>query len=162
MVKASSHPNTKPSAFLNAVARVHLSHLFQDPFVAAAFKAAEDDGLATDMAEVDLHPKALDGGAAEVGPGHRPAYPRPGGSMKHVPAAASAPLADVPLQSAKGHAGALKALARLRDQAAAEPERLVTIVNQQRGRFSSRLVLGFRISELAGMPGGAVARRLDG
>jgi hypothetical protein len=32
---------------------------------AAAFKAAEDDGLAPDLAEID-QPKALDGGAAEV------------------------------------------------------------------------------------------------
>jgi hypothetical protein len=44
---------------------VHLSHLFRDPYVAAAFKAAEDDGLAPDLAEID-HPKHLDGGAAEV------------------------------------------------------------------------------------------------
>jgi hypothetical protein len=44
--------------------RVHLSHLFQDPFVAAALKAAEDDGLAPDLVESD-HPKTLEGGAAE-------------------------------------------------------------------------------------------------
>jgi hypothetical protein len=43
------------------------SHLFQDPFAAAAFKAAEDDGLAPDLVEID-HPKHLDGGAAEVAP----------------------------------------------------------------------------------------------
>jgi hypothetical protein len=65
MAQAKSNLTTKPTAFLNAVARIHLSHLFQDPFVAAAFKAAEDDGLAPDMAEVD---RTLDGGAAEVAP----------------------------------------------------------------------------------------------
>jgi CspA family cold shock protein len=46
MARAVSKHTTKPTAFLNAVARVHLSHLFQDPFLRAAFKAAEDDGLA--------------------------------------------------------------------------------------------------------------------
>jgi hypothetical protein len=46
MAKADTKNSTKPTAFLNAVARVHLSHLFQDPFLRAAFKAAEDDGLA--------------------------------------------------------------------------------------------------------------------
>jgi hypothetical protein len=65
MSQANRNPTTKPTAFLNAVARIHLSHLFQDPFVAAAFKAAEDDGLAPDMAETD-HPKHLDGGTAEL------------------------------------------------------------------------------------------------
>jgi hypothetical protein len=50
---------------LPAVARIHLSQLFRDPYVAAAFRAAEDDGLAPDLAEID-HPKTLDGGAAEV------------------------------------------------------------------------------------------------
>jgi hypothetical protein len=39
--------------------------MIRDPFVAAAFRAAEDDGLAPNMAEVD-HPKTLDGGAAEL------------------------------------------------------------------------------------------------
>jgi hypothetical protein len=52
---------------LNAVARVHLSHLFQDPFLQAAFKAAEDDGLAPEAVEID-HPPSLSGGAAEVIP----------------------------------------------------------------------------------------------
>jgi hypothetical protein len=56
--------HTTPTAFLNAVARVHLSHLFQDPFLRAAFKAAEDDGLAPDFVEIG-NPKTLDGGAAE-------------------------------------------------------------------------------------------------
>jgi hypothetical protein len=63
MAQADSK-NTTPAAFLNAVARIHLSHLFRDPFVAAAFKAAEDDGLAPDLAEID-QPGTLDGGAAE-------------------------------------------------------------------------------------------------
>ena len=67
MAQANAKNTTKPTAFLNAVARIHLSHMFQDPFLRAAFKAAEDDGLAPDMAEVD-HPRTLDGGAAEVAP----------------------------------------------------------------------------------------------
>lgn len=65
MPKADSYDTTNPSRFLTAVARVHLSHLFRDPYVAAAFRAAEDDGLDPDMAETD-HPKTLDGGAAEL------------------------------------------------------------------------------------------------
>jgi hypothetical protein len=64
MPKAKAQNTTKPTRFLNAVARIHLSHLFQDPFVAAAFKAAEDDGLAPALVEVD-RPHTLDGGAAE-------------------------------------------------------------------------------------------------
>jgi hypothetical protein len=64
----ATHKNTTSSTgFLNAVARIHLSHLFQDPFLRAAFKAAEDDGLAPDLVDID-HPKALDGGAAEIAP----------------------------------------------------------------------------------------------
>jgi hypothetical protein len=62
MVKAGSNHNTKPTAFLNAVARIHLSHLFRDPFLRAAF--AEDDGLAPDLVAID-NPKTLDGGVAE-------------------------------------------------------------------------------------------------
>lgn len=73
MIQADSVHSTPPTntskiqstTFLTVVARVHLSHLFRDPFVAAAFKAAEDDGLAPDLVETD-HPKHLDGGAAEV------------------------------------------------------------------------------------------------
>jgi hypothetical protein len=42
-----------------------LSSLFRDPFLRAAFKAAEDDGLTGDLVETD-HPRQLDGGAAEV------------------------------------------------------------------------------------------------
>jgi hypothetical protein len=56
--------NPKPTGFLTAVARIHLSHLFHDPFVAAAFRAAEEDGLAPSHVTVD-RPPALTGGAAE-------------------------------------------------------------------------------------------------
>lgn len=49
---ATSNPITK------------LSALFRDEYVARAFKAAEDDGLAPSLVEQD-HPRALDGGAAE-------------------------------------------------------------------------------------------------
>jgi hypothetical protein len=63
MSQAGRNSITKPTAFLNVVARIHLSHLFRDPFVAAAFKAAEDDGLAPDLVEIN-NPKTLDGGAA--------------------------------------------------------------------------------------------------
>jgi hypothetical protein len=55
------------SEFLVAVNRIRLSQMIRDPFVAAAFKAAEDDGLAPDLIQFD-HPKTLDGGAAEVAP----------------------------------------------------------------------------------------------
>ncbi len=41
-----------------------LSTMFCDPFLRAAFAAAEDDGLAPAMAETD-HPPSLDSGAAE-------------------------------------------------------------------------------------------------
>jgi hypothetical protein len=58
------HP---PTAFLNAVARIHLSHLMRDPFVRDAFERAEHDGGDDEGAFVsDDHPKTLDGGAAEV------------------------------------------------------------------------------------------------
>jgi hypothetical protein len=40
-----------------------LSSMFRDPFVRAAFQAAEDDGLAPAFVETD-HPRTLDGGAA--------------------------------------------------------------------------------------------------
>jgi hypothetical protein len=67
MAQADSTFTTNPTGFLTAVARIHLSHLFRDPFVAAAFKAAEDDGLAPGLVDVD-HPRTLDGGAAEIIP----------------------------------------------------------------------------------------------
>jgi hypothetical protein len=53
---AAPNSITKPTAFLNAVALVHLSHLFQDSFLRAAFKAAEDDGLAPNPVEFDHLP----------------------------------------------------------------------------------------------------------
>jgi hypothetical protein len=58
----------RPGAFLTAVARVHVSHLMQDPFVRDAFERAEREDTGDDfdeLIEVD-HPKTLDGGAAEV------------------------------------------------------------------------------------------------
>jgi hypothetical protein len=64
MAQADTKNTTKPTAFLNAVARIHLSHLFRDPFLQAAFKSAEDDGLAPTFAEID-NPLTLDGGVAE-------------------------------------------------------------------------------------------------
>jgi hypothetical protein len=61
MPKVQSKP-----AFLTTIARVHLSHLMQDPFVRDAFERAEQDGDDFgELVEVD-HPKTLDGGAAEV------------------------------------------------------------------------------------------------
>jgi hypothetical protein len=41
-----------------------LSVMFRDPFLRAAFEAAEDDGLAPALVKTD-HPRTLDGGAAE-------------------------------------------------------------------------------------------------
>jgi hypothetical protein len=41
-----------------------LSAMFRDPYLRAAFKAGEDDGLAPAFVETD-HPRTLDGGAAE-------------------------------------------------------------------------------------------------
>ena len=68
MPKADRVPSTQrttASEFLITVNRLQLSLMIRDPFVAAAFKAAEDDGLAPDLVEID-HPKTLDGGAAEL------------------------------------------------------------------------------------------------
>ena len=65
MPKADSHDITNPSiptGFLSAVARIHISHLFQDPFLRAAFKAAEDDGLVPAFVET-VYPRHLDGDA---------------------------------------------------------------------------------------------------
>jgi len=58
-------PRKPASEFLTTVNRLHISLMIRDPYVARAFKAAEDDGLAADLVETD-HPKWLDGGAAEV------------------------------------------------------------------------------------------------
>jgi hypothetical protein len=61
-----STPRTIASEFMIAVNRLRISQLLRDPFVAAAFKAAEDDDLAPPaLVEID-HPRTLDGGAAEV------------------------------------------------------------------------------------------------
>jgi len=57
-------PRTPASKFLIEVNRLQISLMIHDPFVAAASKAAEDDGLAPDLVEVD-RPRILDGGAAE-------------------------------------------------------------------------------------------------
>jgi hypothetical protein len=68
MAKAAQAHSTHEaysSEFLISVNRIRLSQMIRDPFVAAAFRAAEDDGLAPNLVEID-HPKALDGGAAEV------------------------------------------------------------------------------------------------
>jgi hypothetical protein len=66
MPRATSQPTTKPTAseFLIAVNRLQISLMIRDPFVAAAFKAAEDDGLAPSLVMID-RPRTLDGGAAE-------------------------------------------------------------------------------------------------
>jgi hypothetical protein len=67
MAKATrvpSTPRTTASEFLITVNRIQISLMIRDPFVAAAFKAAEDDGLAPAFVEID-NPLTLDGGAAE-------------------------------------------------------------------------------------------------
>ncbi|MBU6463226.1 MAG: hypothetical protein KGL35_21875 [Bradyrhizobium sp.] len=70
MAKATQPHNmqrARSSQFLIAVNRIRLSQMIRDPFVAAAFRAAEDDGLAPIPVDLD-HPKALDGGASEIMP----------------------------------------------------------------------------------------------
>ena len=57
-------PRTVASEFLITVNRLQISLMIRDPFVAAAFKAAEDDGLAPDLVMID-RPRTLNGGAAE-------------------------------------------------------------------------------------------------
>jgi hypothetical protein len=64
MAQADARNTTNPPAFLSAVARIHLSHLFQDPFLRSALKAAEDNGLAPALVAID-NPLTLDGSAAE-------------------------------------------------------------------------------------------------
>jgi hypothetical protein len=51
MAQAKHHSTTNP-----------LSTLFRDPYVRAAFEAAERDGLAPALVETD-RPRTLDGGA---------------------------------------------------------------------------------------------------
>ena len=65
--RVQSTPRTRTSEFLTTVNRIRLSQMIRDPYVSAAFRAAEDDGLAPDLVETD-HPKTLDGGAAEIVP----------------------------------------------------------------------------------------------
>jgi hypothetical protein len=55
---------TTASEFLTTANRLQISLMIRDPFVAAAFKAAEDDGLAPSHVRVD-RPRTLNGGAAE-------------------------------------------------------------------------------------------------
>jgi hypothetical protein len=67
MAKATRVPSTRrttASEFLITVNRLQLSLMIRDPFVAAAFKAAEDDGLAPCLVQTD-RPRMLNGGAAE-------------------------------------------------------------------------------------------------
>jgi hypothetical protein len=62
-------PGSNPSQEVQFVAQANPNHttklsaLFRDEYVAAAFRAAEDDGLAPAFVEQD-HPLTLDGGAA--------------------------------------------------------------------------------------------------
>jgi hypothetical protein len=56
--RVPSMQRTTASDFLITVNRLTLSLMIRDPFVAAAFKAAEDDGLAPNLAEVD-RPRTL-------------------------------------------------------------------------------------------------------
>jgi hypothetical protein len=62
--RVPSTPRTVASEFLIAVNRLQISLMIRDPFVAAAFKAAEDDGLAPALVMID-RPRTLNGGAAE-------------------------------------------------------------------------------------------------
>jgi hypothetical protein len=63
----TSTPRIRTSEFLISVNRIRLSQLTRDPYVAAAFRAAEEDGFDPDLVEIDNPPK-LSGGAAEVIP----------------------------------------------------------------------------------------------
>lgn len=62
--RVRSTPPLRASEFLVQVNRLQISLMIRDPFVAAAFRRAEDDGLAPALIDVD-HPKVIDGGAAE-------------------------------------------------------------------------------------------------
>jgi hypothetical protein len=57
-------PRTTASEFLTTVNRLQISLMIRDPFVAAAFRAAEDDGLAPSHVTID-RPRTPNGGAAE-------------------------------------------------------------------------------------------------
>jgi len=68
MAKATrvhSTPRTTASEFLITVNRLQISLMIRDPFVAAAFRRSEDDGLAPSLVKVD-RPRTLNGGAAEA------------------------------------------------------------------------------------------------
>jgi hypothetical protein len=62
--RVHSTPRTSSSEFHLAVNRIRLSQLIRDPFVAAAFRAAEEDGFEPGPVYAD-QPKALNGGTAE-------------------------------------------------------------------------------------------------
>jgi hypothetical protein len=62
--RVHSTPPKPASEFLTLVNRLQISLMIRDPFVAAAFRRAEDDGLAPALVDLD-HPRMLDGGAAE-------------------------------------------------------------------------------------------------
>jgi hypothetical protein len=64
--RVRSTPRARTPEFLTTVNRLQISLMIRDPFVAAAFRAAEDDGLAPNLVEVDRRPRVLDGGAAEL------------------------------------------------------------------------------------------------
>jgi hypothetical protein len=56
-------PRTTASEFLTTVNRLQISLMIRDPFVAAAFRAAQGDGLAPAL--ITDWPRTLNGGAAE-------------------------------------------------------------------------------------------------
>ena len=58
------HPNLRLN-FSSSLDCLRISLMIGDPFVVAAFRRAEDDGLAPALVEID-HPRSLDGGAAEL------------------------------------------------------------------------------------------------
>jgi hypothetical protein len=67
MPKAASVHSTPPkpaSELLIAVNRLQISLMIRDPYVARAFRAAEEDGLAPSLVNID-RPRMLNGGAAE-------------------------------------------------------------------------------------------------
>jgi hypothetical protein len=61
--RVSITPRKPASEFLTTVNRLQISLMIRDPYVARAFRAAEDDGLAPSMAAIDS-PRMLNGGAA--------------------------------------------------------------------------------------------------
>jgi hypothetical protein len=62
--RVHSTPRTIASEFLTTVNRLQISMMIRDPFVAAAFRDAEENGLEPGLVHVDK-PNVLDGGAAE-------------------------------------------------------------------------------------------------